>query len=167
MQLLAFSQTLVAAYNRSNVALKGTEEEETEPRPLTHLYPPIPESRPPHQPKLSACLHPARATKCALNPPNKFHHCKSTTTSIQLPIWIITIIIIIIGGILCLYLIVTFEPDGKCGEREQGNGVQQMSSKELNGGLAAEGIRTHVVCGLTIQALSHPTTTYFYIPHLQ
>lgn len=49
MQLLAFIQALVAAYNRSDVATRGTDEEETESLiPLTHPYPSIPDPRPPH-----------------------------------------------------------------------------------------------------------------------
>ena len=60
MQLLAFSQTLLAVHNRSNVAQRGTGEEETGSlAPLTSLYPPIPDPRPPYQPKLSAHSHPA------------------------------------------------------------------------------------------------------------
>lgn len=67
MQLLVSSQTPLAALNHSNVALRGTVKEETRRVP-TPLHPPIPDPRPPRQPKHSSQIrtHPAWGTKCLI-----------------------------------------------------------------------------------------------------
>lgn len=60
MQLLVFSQTPSAAQpqQRGSEGYSEGGDRETRP-PNTSSHPPIPDPRPPHQPKLSALSHPA------------------------------------------------------------------------------------------------------------
>lgn len=65
MQLLAFSQTPPAPHKLSDVALRGTGEEETRRlAPSTHSYPPIPDPKNKQLSALQMCLQPIKHPYC-------------------------------------------------------------------------------------------------------